>query len=95
MKYASLVERIGGEGSRAWEIHERAREREARGEDVIVLSIGDPDFETPSAITDVAVQSLRAGRMLSLDYPEGRMVGTLEACGFEAHQTLIWMESKL
>ena len=42
-----------------------------------------------------ARKSLRAGRMLSLDYPEGRMIGTLEACGFEAHQTLIWMESKL
>ncbi len=62
MRYASLVERIGGEGSAAWEIHERAREREARGEDVIVLSIGDPDFDTPTAITDVAIESLRAGR---------------------------------
>jgi arginine:pyruvate transaminase len=62
MRYASLVERIGGEGSRAWEIHERARERESRGEDVIVLSIGDPDFDTPAAITDSAIASLTTGR---------------------------------
>ncbi|KAA3642865.1 MAG: GNAT family N-acetyltransferase [Chloroflexi bacterium] len=56
-----------------------------------------PDHEEAGAynLLTHARKSLRAGRMLSLDYPEGRMSGTLEACGFEAHQTLIWMESKL
>ena len=62
MHYSSLVERIAGQGAEAWEIHSRAGERLSQGEDVILLSIGDPDFETPSEIIDRAVASLRAGR---------------------------------
>ena len=34
---------------------------EAEGHDVIMLSIGDPDFETPVGIVDAAVAGLRAG----------------------------------
>lgn len=34
----------------------------ANGEDVIVLSIGDPDFDTPAPIVEAAIESLRAGR---------------------------------
>lgn len=61
MRLSSFVERIGGEGSRAWEIHARAVDRQRRGEDIILLSIGDPDFDTPPAIVDACVDSLRAG----------------------------------
>ena len=32
-----------------------------RGEDVIILSIGDPDFPTPEPIVDAAVDALRSG----------------------------------
>lgn len=62
MRFSSFVERIGGEGAAAWDIHTRAVERQRRGDDVIVLSVGDPDFDTPSAIVDAAVDSLRRGR---------------------------------
>lgn len=62
MRLSSFVERIGGEGAAAWDIHTRAVERQGRGEDVIVLSVGDPDFDTPPAIVDAAVESLRQGR---------------------------------
>ncbi len=62
MKYAPLVERIAGQGARAWDIHYLAVQRRDRGEDVIVLSVGDPDFDTPAPIVDVAVESLRRGR---------------------------------
>ena len=62
MPYAELVERIGGEGARTWEVHGRARELEDAGRDVILLSVGDPDFDTPPAIVDAAVDSLRRGR---------------------------------
>ena len=34
---------------------------QARGEDVIVLSVGDPEFAAPAEITEAAVQSLRGG----------------------------------
>ena len=61
MKLASLVERIGGRGAEAWRIHHEAELRAARGEDVIMLSVGDPDFATPSPIVEAAVSALRAG----------------------------------
>lgn len=61
MKYASLVERLQGKRTSAWEIHHAAQVARARGEDVIVLSVGDPDFATPEAIVERAVEALRAG----------------------------------
>ncbi|MFU8817908.1 MAG: pyridoxal phosphate-dependent aminotransferase [Pseudomonadales bacterium] len=59
--FAPLVERIAGEGSRAWEIHTRARQLQAEGADIILLSVGDPDFATPPAIVARAVESLGQG----------------------------------
>ncbi|MEM7259844.1 MAG: aminotransferase class I/II-fold pyridoxal phosphate-dependent enzyme, partial [Pseudomonadota bacterium] len=61
MKLSSLIHRISGEGAEAWDIHTKAQRAVAAGEDVIVLSIGDPDFATPSAIIDTAVDALRSG----------------------------------
>ncbi|MGC3872230.1 pyridoxal phosphate-dependent aminotransferase [Halomonas sp. GXIMD04776] len=61
MHYSALTSRIAGEGAAAWDIHFHAMERKARGEDIIVLSIGDPDFVTPRPIIDSAVASLQAG----------------------------------
>ena len=62
MRFSSLVDRVGGEGSNAWHVHDLAGERKARGEDVIMLTIGDPDFDTPPAIIDAAIASLHASR---------------------------------
>lgn len=62
LRYARLVDRIAGEGSRAWDIHYRARELERQGRDVIMLSVGDPDFDTPPPIVDAVIDSLRRGR---------------------------------
>src|SRR5947209_797990 len=61
-RFSSLTGRITGEGADAWLVHEIACDRLARGEDVIVLSIGDPDFDTPPAIVEAAVESVRSGR---------------------------------
>ena len=61
MKFSSLVQRIDGEGVDAWHIHSAAQAAAERGEDVIVLSVGDPDFATPAPIVEAAVQALRAG----------------------------------
>lgn len=61
MKLSSLVQRISGEGAEAWEIHYLGKQAAERGEDAIVLSVGDPDFATPDPIIDSAVNSLRAG----------------------------------
>jgi len=60
-RLAPLVARIGGTGAAAWEVHSQAMKRQAAGEDVIALTIGDPDFDTPRAIVEAAVAELRAG----------------------------------
>ena len=61
MYFSPLVERIGGDGADAWEIHRAAIAAYARGEDVLVMSVGDPDFATPEPISEAAIAALRAG----------------------------------
>jgi aspartate/methionine/tyrosine aminotransferase len=61
MRFSPLVERVAGESVDAWTIHMAAREAQLRGEDVIVLSIGDPDLPTPAPVLQRAIESLRAG----------------------------------
>jgi polar amino acid transport system ATP-binding protein/arginine:pyruvate transaminase len=61
MKFAPFVDSLGGEGAEAWAILTESRAAQERGEDVIILSIGDPDFETPALVVDAAVEALRAG----------------------------------
>ena len=62
MRHSDLTRRLDGESSHVWDIHYRARDRQAAGEDVILLTVGDPDFETPPAIVGEAQRSLRRGR---------------------------------
>lgn len=61
MKFSSLVERVKGGSADVWDSHYDAVAARARGEDVIVLSVGDPDFETPAGIMDAAYQAMREG----------------------------------
>ncbi len=61
MRFSSLTQRIAGDGAAAWEIHYRALAMQAEGKDVLLLSVGDPDFDTPRPIVDAAVASLRSG----------------------------------
>lgn len=61
MQYSSVVKRISGETVSAWDIHYAACDAQERGEDAIVLSIGDPDFATDQAICDAAIQALKEG----------------------------------
>src|ERR1700721_1044145 len=61
MQYSSLVKRIAGDGADAWLIHYAARAAHERGEDVILLSVGDPDLDTPAPVLERAIERLRAG----------------------------------
>lgn len=61
MQYSNLVERLQGKRTTAWEIHHVAQEAADRGEDVILLSVGDPDFSTPEVVVERAVAALRGG----------------------------------
>jgi arginine:pyruvate transaminase len=60
MRFSPLVDRIAGEGADAWLIHYAARAAQERGEDVIVLSIGDPDLDTPAPALERGIERLRA-----------------------------------
>lgn len=61
-RFASRVAALGGAEAAAWDIHAEAVRRRAAGEDVILLSIGDPDFPTPAPIVAAAKDSLDRGR---------------------------------
>ena len=61
MKFSPLVKRISGEGADAWLTHYEAAAARDRGEDVIILSIGDPDINAPTAVIERAVERLRSG----------------------------------
>ncbi|MCQ8783655.1 pyridoxal phosphate-dependent aminotransferase [Mangrovibrevibacter kandeliae] len=69
MRYSPLVEVFHGEGAEAWRIHDEARKRQQAGEDVILLSVGDPDFPTPEPIVEAAVRALRSGDTHYSDIP--------------------------
>lgn len=61
MRYSPFTDRIAGRGVAAWDIHHAAVIEAREGRDVIILSVGDPDFPTPPFITEAAVRSLHEG----------------------------------
>lgn len=61
--YSKLCQRLDHPGDEAaWAVHDRALEMQRAGDDVVVLSIGDPDFRTPEPIIDNAISHMRVGR---------------------------------
>lgn len=62
-RYSQAVARLDADADAgAWSVHERALERRHAGGDVILLCIGDPDFDTPPLIFGEALAAMRAGR---------------------------------
>jgi len=61
VKFSALVERVRGEGAAAWLTHYDAVAARERGEEVIILSVGDPDLETPGPVIERAIAGLRGG----------------------------------
>lgn len=59
MNFAERMGRLGTET--AFEVLVRAKALEAQGRDIIHLEIGEPDFDTPSNITEAAIAALRRG----------------------------------
>ncbi|WP_191059706.1 pyridoxal phosphate-dependent aminotransferase [Geminicoccus harenae] len=58
---AAWTSGLAGPATDAWLIHYDATARARRGEDVIILSVGDPDFTTPARIREAAKAALDAG----------------------------------
>ena len=50
------------EPSRTIEVHALTQAMKARGEEVLSLAVGEPDFDPPRAIIDATVQALAAGK---------------------------------
>ena len=59
MRFSSLTDRVKGGAADAWDQHYFAKQASERGEDVIILSVGDPDFATPQAVIDKALQAMQ------------------------------------
>jgi arginine:pyruvate transaminase len=62
VRFSPLVDRLAGRGSSAWRIHfEAVQRRDKDGQDVILLTVGDPDQKPPAAMVEALVDSLRSG----------------------------------
>jgi aspartate/methionine/tyrosine aminotransferase len=61
VQFSPLVARIAGDGADAWLTHYEAVAARERGEDVIILSVGDPDLDTPGPVIERAISAMRAG----------------------------------
>jgi len=61
-RFSALAERLGGDTSGVWAVHERACALQAAGEEVYLLSVGDPDLPTLPSTIDHVIASLRDGR---------------------------------
>lgn len=61
MRYASRIKQLAGKASKAWDIHLLALEKRAHGEPIILLTVGDTDFDSPQLAIDAVHESLTAG----------------------------------
>ena len=48
-------------GKDGWEVHFEAMERKEAGQDIIMLSVGDHDFDTPTETIEACVEAVRGG----------------------------------
>jgi len=61
MRFSSLTDRIAGKTANAWAIHFAAITAQAKGEDVVVMSVGESDWDSPQAVIDHATKLLHGG----------------------------------
>lgn len=62
LPFSRVTERLAAPGSDVWKVHYDAVARLERGDDVLLLSVGDPDFDTPSYISEHVIKQINAGR---------------------------------
>lgn len=62
MKLAKRLARTPQAGQSSWIIHDIAVEQKRMGRDVLLLTIGDSDFDTPPEVVQAAMDSLQDGR---------------------------------
>jgi arginine:pyruvate transaminase len=62
VRFSPLVDRIAGRGAGAWSIHMEAARLRDQGQDVIFLTVGDPDQAPPQPVIDATIDALRRHR---------------------------------
>jgi arginine:pyruvate transaminase len=62
MRFSPLVDRISARGASAWKVHMEAARRRDAGQDVIFLTVGDPDQAPPAPVIEATVDALRRHR---------------------------------
>ena len=60
-KPSSRLSGILPSGKDGWEVHFAAWNRKEAGEPIIMLSVGDHDFDTPAETVEACVAAVRAG----------------------------------
>jgi arginine:pyruvate transaminase len=58
---SSRISNITPSGKDGWEVHFAAWARKQAGEDIVMLSVGDHDFDTPAETVEACVTAVRAG----------------------------------
>jgi len=69
MRYAGITDRLASLGGEKWAVHNAARKKAAAGEEIIELTIGEPDIPVDPALIDVTTESMKRGRT---HYSNGR-----------------------
>jgi arginine:pyruvate transaminase len=62
VRFSPLVDRIAGRGAGAWSIHMESARLRDQGQDVIFLTVGDPDQAPPEPVIDATIDALRRHR---------------------------------
>lgn len=69
MKTTSITHRLADLGGAKWDLHTAARDRSDRGEDIVEMTIGEPDVALPEPLARAATRAIEAGRT---QYSNGR-----------------------
>lgn len=62
LPFSRVSKRLATPDGDVWKVHYDALARQAKGEDILLLSVGDPDFDTPSYISKHVIERINAGR---------------------------------
>ncbi len=84
MKTTSITRRLADLGGAKWDLHTAARERLDRGEQIVEMTIGEPDVPLPDALKRSAIAALEAGRT---QYSNGRGENGLREALAEIYST--------
>lgn len=61
-RFSHTSARLEGDAQGVWAVHDRAWERFEKGEEIYLLSVGDPDLPTPPGVVQAGIDALHSGR---------------------------------